>query len=105
MMSAPAHELNRFLAEAKPSATYKVMDRVAARRAAGDRIISLCAGEPDFDTPDNIQQAATAAMKAGLTHYSPVMGIPELRAALSKKLKAENGLDYSANEICLANGA
>ena len=74
-------------------------------RAKGVDVVSLTVGEPDFDTPENIQQAATAAMKAGFTHYSPVMGIPELRAALSKKLKAENGLDYGPNEICLANGA
>ena len=56
-------------------------------RAKGVDVVSLTVGEPDFDTPENIQQAATAAMKAGFTHYSPVMGIPELRAALSKKLK------------------
>ena len=74
-------------------------------RAIGMDVISLTVGEPDFDTPENIQEAATAAMKAGFTHYAPVLGIPELRAALSKKLKAENGLDYGANEICVANGA
>ena len=74
-------------------------------RARGMDVVSLTVGEPDFDTPENIQEAATAAMKAGFTHYAPVLGIPELRAALSKKLKAENGLDYGANEICVANGA
>jgi aspartate aminotransferase len=74
-------------------------------RAKGMDVVSMTVGEPDFDTPENIQQAATAAMKAGFTHYSPVLGIPELRSALSKKLKAENGLDYGANEICVANGA
>ena len=74
-------------------------------RAKGVDVVSLTLGEPDFDTPLNIQSAATAAMKAGQTHYSPVMGIPELRAALAKKLKAENGLDYGPNDICVANGA
>jgi aspartate aminotransferase len=74
-------------------------------RALGQDIVSLTVGEPDFDTPGNIQLAATQAMKAGFTHYSPVAGIPELRAALSKKLKAENGLDYAPEEIVLANGA
>jgi len=74
-------------------------------RAKGMDVVSMTVGEPDFDTPENIQAAATAAMRAGFTHYSPVMGIPELRTALSKKLKAENGLDYSAAEICVANGA
>ncbi len=74
-------------------------------RAKGMDVVSLTVGEPDFDTPLNIQQAATAAMAAGFTHYSPVPGIPELRAAISKKLKVENGLDYAPSEICLANGA
>ena len=74
-------------------------------RAKGIDVVSMTVGEPDFDTPENIQDAATAAMKAGFTHYAPVLGVPELRAALSKKLKTENGLDYGVNEICLANGA
>ncbi len=67
--------------------------------------MSLTVGEPDFDTPENIQHAATAAMAAGFTHYSPVAGIPELRAALAQKLKAENGLAYSPAEIVMSNGA
>jgi aspartate aminotransferase len=83
----------------------RMSQRARELRARGADVVSLTLGEPDFDTPDNIQSAATAAMKAGLTHYSPVMGIPELRAALSRKFKAENGLDYGANEICVANGA
>ena len=74
-------------------------------RAKGIDVVSMTVGEPDFDTPENIQDAATAAMQAGFTHYAPVLGVPELRAALSKKLKTENGLDYGVNEICLANGA
>ena len=90
---------------ADEGAIIRMSQRARELRAKGNDVVSLTLGEPDFDTPDNIQQAATDAMKAGLTHYAPVMGIPELRAALSKKLKAENGLDYSANEICLANGA
>jgi aspartate aminotransferase len=74
-------------------------------RAQGHDVVSLTVGEPDFDTPDNIQQAASRAMKAGFTHYSPVAGIPELRAAVAKKLKIENNLDYSSAEIVLTNGA
>ena len=74
-------------------------------RARGVDVVSLTVGEPDFDTPENIQRAATQAMQAGFTHYSPVQGIPELRAALSKKLRTENGLDYPAHEICITNGA
>jgi len=83
----------------------RMSQRARELRAKGFDVVSLTLGEPDFDTPVNIQQAATAAMQAGFTHYSPVMGIPELRAALSKKLKAENGLDYGPNGICVANGA
>ena len=83
----------------------RMSQRARELRAKGVDVVSLTLGEPDFDTPENIQSAAVAAMKAGLTHYAPVMGIPELRAALSKKLKAENGLDYGPNDICVANGA
>lgn len=90
---------------ADEGAIIRMSQRARELRAKGTDVISLTLGEPDFDTPDNIQAAATAAMKAGFTHYAPVMGIPELRAALSRKLKAENGLDYTANEIVLANGA
>ena len=90
---------------ADEGAIIRMSQRARELRATGADVVSLTLGEPDFDTPDNIQAAATAAMKAGFTHYSPVMGIPELRAALSRKLKAENGLDYSASEIVLANGA
>lgn len=83
----------------------RMSQRARELRAQGMDVVSLTLGEPDFDTPENIQAAATEAMKAGFTHYSPVMGIPELRAALAKKLKAENGLDYGPNDICVANGA
>jgi aspartate aminotransferase len=83
----------------------RMAQRARELRAKGMDVVSLTVGEPDFDTPENIQAAATDAMKAGFTHYSPVPGIPELRNALSKKLRAENGLDYGANEICVANGA
>ncbi|WP_395663404.1 pyridoxal phosphate-dependent aminotransferase [Aestuariivirga sp.] len=83
----------------------RMSQRARELRAGGMDVVSLTLGEPDFDTPENIQAAATAAMKAGLTHYSPVMGIPELRNALSAKLRAENGLDYGPNDICVSNGA
>lgn len=74
-------------------------------RARGHDVVSLTIGEPDFDTPDFIQAAAAAAMKAGHTHYSPVAGILDLRAALSRKLREENGLNYPAASIVIANGA
>ena len=90
---------------AEEGAIIRMAQKSRDLRARGMDIVSLTVGEPDFDTPVNIQEAATAAMKAGFTHYSPVAGIPELRAAISKKLKSENTLDYAASEICLANGA
>jgi aspartate aminotransferase len=79
--------------------------RARELRAKGMDVVSLTLGEPDFDTPENIQAAATQAMQAGFTHYSPVMGIPELRQALARKLAAENGLHYGPNDIAVANGA
>jgi len=73
-------------------------------RAQGRDVVSLTLGEPDFDTPLFIQEAATAAMRAGFTHYSPVAGIPELRSAIAQKLNAENRLHYSPGQIVVANG-
>ncbi|MCB1377782.1 MAG: pyridoxal phosphate-dependent aminotransferase [Alphaproteobacteria bacterium] len=97
------------LAQRSRSADEGAIIRMAQKsrdlRARGMDVVSLTVGEPDFDTPASIQQAATEAMKAGHTHYAPVAGLPELRNALSRKLRTENGLDYAANEICLANGA
>lgn len=90
---------------ADEGAIIRMAQKTRNLRAQGLDVVSLTVGEPDFDTPDNIQQAATAAMKAGFTHYSPVMGIPELRAAISQKLKAENKLEYGPAEIVLTNGA
>ena len=91
-MNAPVHPLNRFLAAAKPSATYQVMDRVAARRAAGGTVISLSAGEPDFDTPAHVREAGIAAIRAGHTRYTQVAGLRALREAIAAKFQNENGL-------------
>jgi aspartate aminotransferase len=85
-------------------AIIKMSQRTRDLRAQGRDVVSLTLGEPDFDTPVFIQEAATAAMRAGFTHYSPVAGIPELRAAIAQKLQSENGLAYTANQIVLANG-
>jgi aspartate aminotransferase len=101
----PASLLVSRTAAADEGAIIRMAQKSRDLRALGHDVVSLTVGEPDFDTPDNIQQAATRAMKAGFTHYSPVAGIPELRAAVSMKLKAENNLDYAPAEIVLANGA
>lgn len=97
--------LARRASQSDEGAIVRMSQRARELRAKGQDITSLTIGEPDFDTPAHIQDAAAQAMRKGLTHYSPVAGIPELRQALARKLKEENGLDYAANEIVIANGA
>lgn len=103
-MSAQVISLNRFLAAAKPSATYKVIDRVAGRRAAGANIISLSAGEPDFDTPEHVREAGIAAIRAGHTRYTQVAGLRALREAIATKFQRENGLDVDWRDTLVSNG-
>jgi len=97
-----------FLADAlsrvKPSATIAVSQKARELKAKGRDIISLGAGEPDFDTPDNIKDAAIAAIKRGETKYTAVAGIVELREAIAKKFKRENNLDYTANQVIVGTG-
>ena len=97
-----------FLAEAlsrvKPSATIAVAQKARELKAQGRDIIGLGAGEPDFDTPDNIKDAAIDAIRRGETKYTAVAGIPELRKAVSDKFKRENGLDYEADQIIVGTG-
>lgn len=97
-----------FLAESlsrvKPSATIAVAQKARELKAAGRDIISLGAGEPDFDTPDNIKIAAKNAIDAGKTKYTPISGIPELREAISAKFKRDNELDYALNQIIVSTG-
>ena len=92
------------LARIKPSATIAVTDKARALKAAGRDIIGLGAGEPDFDTPDNIKEAAIRAIRDGKTKYTNVDGIPELKAAIAAKFKRENNLDYKAAEISVGTG-
>ncbi|MCR2512039.1 aminotransferase class I/II-fold pyridoxal phosphate-dependent enzyme, partial [Salmonella enterica] len=73
-------------------------------KAKGKDVISLGAGEPDFDTPDNIKQAAIDAITRGETKYTPVSGIPELRKAIAAKFKRENGLDYTWEQTIVGTG-
>ena len=96
--------LNRRLEAAKPSATYKIIDRVAARRADGAKIISLCAGEPDFDTPEHIRAAAISAIDNGHTRYTQVAGLRTLREAIARKYQRENGLDVSWQDTLVCSG-
>ena len=103
-MTVSADVLNRFPAEARPSATYKVMDRVAARRASGAAAISLSAGEPDFDTPEHIREAGIAAIRAGHTRYTQVAGLRALREAIAAKFQRENGLNVEWRDTLVCNG-
>ena len=96
--------LNTRLAQAQPSATYRIMDRVAARRAEGATIISLCAGEPDFDTPEHIREAGIAAIRNGHTRYTQVAGVRALREAVAGKFRRENGLDVTWQDTLVSNG-
>ncbi|KAB0537648.1 pyridoxal phosphate-dependent aminotransferase [Pseudochrobactrum algeriensis] len=97
-----------FLADAlsrvKPSATIAVSQKARELKAKGKDVISLGAGEPDFDTPDNIKQAAIDAITRGETKYTPVSGIPELRKAIAAKFKRENGLDYTWEQTIVGTG-
>src|SRR5215212_11569149 len=84
----------------KPSATIAVTDKARALKQAGRNVIGLGVGEPDFDTPDNIKQAAIKAIESGRdSKYTAVDGIPELKAAIIRKFKRENNLEYKPNQI------
>src|SRR3982750_1392341 len=75
-----------------------------ALKAEGKDVIGLAAGEPDFDTPDNIKEAAIAAIRTGKTKYTAVDGIPELKAAICAKFKRENELDYKPSQVSVGTG-
>jgi aspartate aminotransferase len=92
------------LARIKPSATIAVTDKARALQAAGRNVIGLGAGEPDFDTPDNIKEAAIRAIREGKTKYTNVDGINELKEAVVAKFKRENNLDYKVEEVSVGTG-
>jgi aspartate aminotransferase len=97
-----------FLADAlsrvKPSATIAVTQKARELKAKGRDVISLGAGEPDFDTPDNVKEAAIAAIRRGETKYPPVSGIAPLREAIAQKFKRENNLDYKPEQTIVGTG-
>jgi aspartate aminotransferase len=97
-------KLNRRIAALKPSATMAAETRATELKAAGVDVISLAAGEPDFDTPERIKNAARRALDAGQTKYTPVTGTRDLKEAIKLKLKRENGLDYDITEIMASAG-
>jgi aspartate aminotransferase len=96
--------LSDTLARVSPSPTVAVSQKAMELKAAGHDVIGLGAGEPDFDTPDNIKAAAIAAIEAGKTKYTPVDGIPEVKQAICAKFKRENGLDYTPSQVAVSTG-
>jgi aspartate aminotransferase len=99
-MGLIAHALERV----KPSPTMAITSKAREMKAAGFDVIGLGAGEPDFDTPDNVKQAAVAAIQRGETKYTAVDGIPELKRAIVAKFERENGLTYKPTEITVGSG-
>lgn len=100
-MAQLSERLNRLA----PSATLAMSQKSGEMKAQGIDVINMSVGEPDFNTPDHIKEAAKKAVDENYSRYSPVPGYPELRKAIVNKLKNENGLDYSINEILVSNGA
>ena len=96
--------LSDALKRVKPSATTTITQKGRDMKAKGREVISLSVGEPDFDTPDHIKNAAIDAIRRGETKYTPVVGIPQLREAICGKFKRENKLDYKSSQIIVGTG-
>ncbi|MEP6647294.1 MAG: pyridoxal phosphate-dependent aminotransferase [Saprospiraceae bacterium] len=97
--------LSRLVLEMQESATLKMAKLARELKAKGQDVIDLSLGEPDFDTPTHIKEAAKNALDEGYTKYTPVNGLLELREAIVRKLSRENGLQYTPNQIVVSNGA
>ena len=98
-------QLSNRLQRLAPSATLAMSQKSAEMKAQGIDVINMSVGEPDFNTPDHIKEAAKQAIDDNYSRYSPVPGYPDLRKAIVAKLKNENGLDYTINEVLVSNGA
>ena len=97
-------QLAKRLAQVKPSATLALGAKAAQLKAEGKDILNLVLGEPDFDTPQFIKDAVTEALTQGFTKYTPTAGIAELRKAITEKLKRDNKLDYTSDQILVSSG-
>lgn len=97
--------LSNAVSNLRPSETIAITQKARELKAAGFDVVSMSTGEPDFDTPDHIKQAAIDAINRGETKYTTVAGIPELRRAICKKFERENGLVYDESQIIVATGA
>jgi len=91
--------LSRLAGALPPSATLRLNSLIAALRSKGEKIISLCAGEPDFDTPEHIRKAAVQALENGCTRYTDVAGILPLRKAVCRRLYQDKGVSYTPEQI------
>jgi aspartate aminotransferase len=100
-----ALSLSRLVSEMQESATLKMAKMARELKAQGKDVIDLSLGEPDFDTPTHIKEAAKKALEEGYTKYTPVNGLIEYREAIVRKLSRENGLHYTVNQIVVSNGA
>src|SRR5437899_11563618 len=98
-------EISERAAQLSPSLTLSIDSKAKAMKAEGSDVCGSGAGEPDFDTPEHIKQAAIAALEAGFTKYTPSAGIPELRQAIADKLAADNGLTYRTSQVVVSSGA
>jgi aspartate aminotransferase len=98
-------DLSSHAVQLTPSLTLAIDSKAKAMRAEGIDVCGFGAGEPDFDTPEHIKEAAIKALQEGFTKYTPSAGLPELRTAISEKYAKDNGLDYKPNQIIVSNGA
>ncbi|MDQ6939569.1 MAG: pyridoxal phosphate-dependent aminotransferase [Verrucomicrobiota bacterium] len=98
-------EISERAAQLTPSLTLSIDSKAKAMKSEGLDVCGFGAGEPDFDTPEHIKQAAIQALESGFTKYTPSAGLPELRQAISEKFQADNGLTYRPSQIVVSNGA
>lgn len=98
------YKISKGAASLSPSLTLAIDAKAKAMKAAGEDVVGFGAGEPDFDTPQHIKDAAAKALAAGFTKYTPSSGIPELREAIAEKFKRENGLSYKSSQIIVSCG-
>ena len=97
--------VNRRIKEVLSSSTLAITSKAKALKAEGADVVNFAAGEPDFDTPDSIKASAIEAIQSGFTKYTPSIGSPKLREAISVKFKEDNDLDYSPSQIAVSCGA
>jgi aspartate aminotransferase len=98
-------EISARAAQLSPSLTLSIDSKAKAMKAEGIDVCGFGAGEPDFDTPEHIKQAAIAALESGFTKYTPSAGLPELRQAIAEKLEADNQLSYRPSQVVVSSGA